>query len=382
MAKRGNKAWVWIIVVLLIVVAGVTWWLWPKDDGQPRFNTSKAEVRNLEVVVTATGRLQPLDFVDVGAQVSGQLERIHVQIGDEVEEGQLLAEIDATVLEARLDATRAQLLFQKGQLREREANRDLAEINLNRQQRLLADRATSEELVQSAEATARAENARIDQVQAQIEQTQSSLRAEEANLNYTRIFAPMSGTVVSMPARRGQTLNAAQTTPTIMTIANLSKMRVEAQVSEADISRLSNGMPVYFTTLGNRGQRWYSELELIEPTPQIENNVVLYNALFNVPNPEGRLLPQMTTQVFFVVESADDVLSVPFAAVRPSGRGQGTVEVLRANGQTETVTVRTGITDRVYMEIRDGLQVGDEVVIPRQQGGGQGGPGGRGMRMF
>lgn len=382
MAKRGNKAWVWIIVVLLIVVAGVTWWLWPKDDGQPRFNTSKAEVRNLEVVVTATGRLQPLDFVDVGAQVSGQLERIHVQIGDEVEEGQLLAEIDATVLEARLDATRAQLLFQKGQLREREANRDLAEINLNRQQRLLADRATSEELVQSAEATARAENARIDQIQAQIEQTQSSLRAEEANLNYTRIFAPMSGTVVSMPARRGQTLNAAQTTPTIMTIANLSKMRVEAQVSEADISRLSNGMPVYFTTLGNRGQRWYSELELIEPTPQIENNVVLYNALFNVPNPEGRLLPQMTTQVFFVVESADDVLSVPFAAVRPSGRGQGTVEVLRANGQTETVSVRTGITDRVYMEIRDGLQAGDEVVIPRQQGGGQGGPGGRGMRMF
>lgn len=382
MIKRSSKAWIWILVVASIVAVAVAWWLWPKDDGEPKFSTSRAEIRNVEVVVTATGRLQPLAFVDVGAQVSGQLERIHVQIGDSVEEEQLLAEIDATVLEARLDAARAQLLFQKGQLREREANRDLANINLSRQQSLLAQRATSEESVQSAEATARAENARIDQIQAQIEQTQSSLRADEANLNYTRIFAPMSGTVVSMPARRGQTLNAAQTTPTIMTIADLSVMRVEAQVSEADISRLRNGMPVYFTTLGNRGQRWYSQLELIEPTPRIENNVVLYNALFNVPNPERRLLPQMTTQVFFVVESVENVLAIPFAAVRPSGRGQGTVQVLRANGQTDTVTVRTGITDRVHIEIRDGLQVGDEVVIPRQQAGGPGGPGGRGMRMF
>ncbi|WP_194756209.1 efflux RND transporter periplasmic adaptor subunit [Aliidiomarina indica] len=383
MAKRSSKAWMWWLVVGVLAVLAVAWWQWPSDNGEPRFNTSKVETRTIEVVVTATGRLQPLDFVDVGAQVSGQLERLHVNIGDQVEAGQLLAEIDATVLEARLDGTRAQLKFQQGQLREREANRDLAEINLNRQQRLLADRATSEEMVESAEATARAENARIDQIVAQIEQTESSLRAEEANLNYTRIFAPMAGTVVSIPARRGQTLNAAQTTPTILSIADLSVMRVEAQVSEADIGRLRDAMPVYFTTLGNRGQRWTSALDLIEPTPKIENNVVLYNALFDVPNPEGRLLPQMTTQVFFVVDSAENVLSVPFAAVRPSGRGQGTVEVLRGDGQTETVTVRTGLTDRVYIEIRDGLNAGDHVVIPRQQAGGPGGSaGGRGGRMF
>lgn len=382
MAKGKSKAWLWLVILGLVGVAAVSWWVWPKDDGEPRYNTSTVETRTIEVVVTATGRLQPLDFVDVGAQVSGQLERIHVNIGDQVEAGQLLAEIDATVLEARLDGTRAQLKFQQGQLREREANRDIAEINLNRQQRLLADRATSEEMVQSAEATARAENARIDQIIAQIEQTESSLRAEEANLNYTRIFAPMSGTVVNIPARRGQTLNAAQTTPTILTIADLSVMRVEAQVSEADIGRLRDDMPVYFTTLGNRGQRWNSSLDLIEPTPTIENNVVLYNALFDVPNPEGRLLPQMTTQVFFVVDSAEDVLSVPFAAVRPSGRGQGTVDVLRADGQTESVTVRTGLTDRVYIEIRDGLNPGDHVVIPRQQAGGPNGAGSRSGRMF
>lgn len=364
--KKKGRSWLWIVIIVVVAGAAAAWWFWPEDDGQQRLNTSKVEVRDIEVVVTATGRLQPLDFVDVGAQVSGQLERIHVEVGDFVEAGTLLAEIDATVLEARLDGVRAQLRFQQAQLRERQASLDLALINLNRQQRLLADNATSEELVQSAEATARAESARLDAVQAQIEQTESSLRADEANLNYTRIFAPMSGTVTSIVARRGQTLNAAQTTPTILTIADLSVMRVEAQVSEADISRLRDEMPVYFTTLGNRGQRWYSALELIEPTPRVENNVVLYNALFDVPNEDGRLLPQMTTQVFFVVASAEQVLSVPAGAVRPTGRGQGSVQVLR-NGVAETVNVQIGISDRVYIEIKSGLNAGDEVIIPAQQ---------------
>ena len=364
--KKKGRSWLWIVIIVVVAGAAAAWWFWPEDDGQQRLNTSKVEVRDIEVVVTATGRLQPLDFVDVGAQVSGQLERIHVEVGDFVEAGDLLAEIDATVLEARLDGVRAQLRFQQAQLRERQASLDLALINLNRQQRLLADNATSEELVQSAEATARAESARLDAVQAQIEQTESSLRADEANLNYTRIFAPMSGTVTSIVARRGQTLNAAQTTPTILTIADLSVMRVEAQVSEADISRLRDEMPVYFTTLGNRGQRWYSALELIEPTPRVENNVVLYNALFDVPNEDGRLLPQMTTQVFFVVASAEQVLSVPAGAVRPTGRGQGSVQVLR-NGVAETVNVQIGISDRVYIEIKSGLNAGDEVIIPAQQ---------------
>lgn len=364
--KKSGRGWLWAVIIILIAAAAA-WYFWPKDNGEQRLNTTKAEVRDIEVVVTATGRLQPLDYVDVGAQVSGQLDVLHVEIGDAVEAGDILAEIDATVLEARLDGVRAQLRFQQAQLRERQATLDLSEINLARQEKLFVDRATSEELVQSAEATARAEAARLDAVQAQIEQTESSLRADEANLNYTRIFAPMSGTVTSIAARRGQTLNAAQTTPTIMTIADLSTMLVEAQVSEADISRLRNGMDVYFTTLGNRGQRWYSELELIEPTPVVENNVVLYNALFEIPNPDGELLPQMTTQVFFVVESAEQVVSVPASAVRATGRGTGQVQVLR-NGSVESVAVEIGISDRVHTEIKSGINAGDEIVIPTLAG--------------
>ncbi|MCC5855974.1 MAG: efflux RND transporter periplasmic adaptor subunit [Idiomarina sp.] len=374
------------IVVLVLVGAGVYTALnWNSDDGEQRTATANAEVRTIEQVVTATGRLQPRDFVDVGAQVSGMLNRIHVEIGDHVEEGQLLAEIDATVLEARLDATRAQLKFQQAQLAERQALLDLSLLTLRRQERLFEDRATSEDNVQSAAAQARAEASRVDAIEAQMEQTASSLRADEANLNYTRIFAPMSGTVVNIQARRGQTLNAAQTTPTIMTIADLSVMQIEAQVSEADISRLGPGTSVYFTTLGNRGQRWYSTLDLIEPTPKIENNVVLYNALFEIENSRGNLLPQMTTQVFFVVESAEDVVSVPVAAVSPRGPGRGQVTVVR-DGAREQVTVQTGVSDRVYIEIKSGIEVGDTVVLgaggmpgmgqrPGQMAGGR--PGGR-----
>ncbi|RUO23454.1 efflux RND transporter periplasmic adaptor subunit [Aliidiomarina iranensis] len=364
--KKTGRGWLWALIII-VIAAAATWYFWPKDDGEQRINTTKAELRDIEVVVTATGRLQPLDYVDVGAQVSGQLETLHVEVGDNVIAEEILAEIDATVLEARLDGVRAQLRFQQAQLRERKATLDLAEINLARQERLFVDRATPEELVQSAEATARAEAARLDAVQAQIEQTESSLRADEANLNYTRIFAPMSGTVTSIAARRGQTLNAAQTTPTIMTIADLSTMLVEAQVSEADISRLRNGMDVYFTTLGNRGQRWYSNLQLIEPTPVVENNVVLYNALFEIPNPDGELLPQMTTQVFFVVQSAEQVVAVPASAIRPTGRNQGEVRVMR-NGQVEAVSVELGISDRVHTEIKSGLSAGDEIVMPSAAG--------------
>lgn len=357
------KKWASIIIGLLVVGAVLAYFFFPQgnqDKGQQL--TAKVEQKTIELLVTATGSIEPRDYVDVGAQVSGQLEKLYVEIGDQVEEGQLLAEIDATVLEARLDGVRAQLKYQQAQLAERLAMRDQADLNLRRQQALRKDRATSEEAVEAAEAQAKAEHARVDAIRAQIEQTQSSLRADEANLNYTRIYAPMSGTVVSMDARRGQTLNAAQTTPTILTIANLAVMRVQAQVSEADISRLKQGTEVYFTTLGSRGERWYSALDLIEPTPQVENNVVLYNALFDVDNESRRLLPKMTTQVFFVINKAEDVLAVPVAAISPRGANKAEVKVKRGQ-QIEPVFVETGLSDRVHIEVKSGLQAGDEVIL-------------------
>lgn len=365
MNKQQGGAKVWLILIMLIIVGGVVWAYlhFSDNDGRTQVNTARAEVRDIEVLVTATGTLQPRDYVDVGAQVSGQLEQLLVEVGDIVEAGQLLAEIDPTLLVSQVESNQAQLRNQQAVLREREAQYELSRLNYNRQERLQSNNLTSEELVETARASMQQAQAQVDSIRAQIEQTQSSLRAAEANLNYTRIYAPMAGTVVSIEARRGQTLNAAQTTPTILTIADLSEMTVEAQVSEADIGRLEIGMPVYFTTMGNRTQRWYGELRLIEPTPQVENNVVLYNALFEVPNEERSLMTQMTTNVFFIAEAARNVVSVPVAAVQRDQEGSF-VEVITDAGARQQVRITAGLSDRVYTEIREGLDAGVNVVVP------------------
>jgi len=373
--KRGVK---WFAVLVVVAAAGFTAW-WFSGDARKApepLNTVEVTRGDIQLLVSATGVLEPSNYVDVGAQVSGQLETIHVRVGQNVKEGDLLAEIDPTVYTAKVDATRAQLKNQQAQIADRKAQLRLAEIQFQRQQNLYREEATTRESLQTAEATLASAKAQLAMLEAQIEQTSSTLRAEEANLGYARIYAPMDGTVVSIEARQGQTLNASQTAPLLMRIANLATMRVRAQVSEADISKLEPGMRVYFTTLGDPDSRLYGELDYIEPTPEVTNNVVLYNALFEAENPQGKLLPNMTAQVFFIQKEALNVLRVPASAVQGN-----TVQVLDAAGNPQAQTVTTGISNRVQTEILSGLEEGQEVVLvsrdPRSGAGGN--PSFRGM---
>lgn len=362
-----------IPILLLAILYLVGLFLWTqffadKDDAQARDIVTVVR-GDIEEVVTATGTLQPRDYVDVGAQVSGQLDKIHIEVGSKVEADQLLAEIDPTLFMARVDASRAQLRFQQAQLRDREAQLTLAESQHRRQQNLLAEEATTLESLQNAEATLRSAHAQIDMLKAQIEQTESSLRADEANLNYARIFAPMDGTVVTISARQGQTLNANQQAPVILRIADLSTMTVQTQVSEADVSRLQVGMPAYFTTLGSRDRRWQGILDRIEPTPEVQNNVVLYNALFDVDNANRELMTQMTAQVFFVVAEAKDALLVPMAALTmdrtPTAEAprRATVQVLDGNGGVQSREVEVGVSNRIQAQVVSGLAEGERLVL-------------------
>ncbi|MNR79880.1 Macrolide export protein MacA [compost metagenome] len=315
-----------LIALLIVLVAAASYWGWKKFYGKkdPREIYQVAEVQrgDIQDLVTATGTVQPLEYVDVGAQVSGQLKKLYIEVGSVVKAGDLLAEIDPTVFLATVDARRAGLRNQLATMKDRESQLALATLQYNRQKNLMSADATTAESLQTAEAALRSAKAQIDALQAQIEQTQSTLRADEANLNYAKIYAPMDGTVVSLTARQGQTLNANQTAPTILRIADLSTMTVQTQVSEAEVGKLRKGMEVYFTTLGSQGRRWYGALRKVEPTPTVTNNVVLYNALFDVPNRNQALLPSMTTQVFFIAATAKDALLVPTAAVTIS-RGTG-----------------------------------------------------------
>ncbi len=366
---------------------GLRTWFSPAAAGV-NVVTAFAQRGNLEDAITATGTLQPKEFVDVGTQVSGQLKKLHVEIGAVVKVGQLLAEIDPSVYQAKVDGDRAQLLNQRAQLADRQAQLALAGLQLTRQQNLMREYATSADALQSAEAARQSAHAQVNSIKAQMQQTESTLRGDEANLGYTRIYAPIAGTVVSQAAKQGQTLNANQQAPIVMRIADLSTMTVQAQVSEADVPKLHVGMDVYFTTLGGDHRRFRGKLRQIPPTPTVVNNVVLYDALFDVANPDLALMTQMTAQVFFVASSARDAVLVPLAALRPvaaeartrgtraageraSGidprsqfaRGAAQVSVVDAEGKVADREVRVGVMNRVSAQILSGLEPGEKVVI-------------------
>ena len=392
----------WIIAGLLVLLAlGVGYIVQTRAAGDSGTPLMEEAVRgDVEQVVTALGSLTPLKSVDVGAQVSGQLASLLVQIGDRVEKGQKLAEIEAAVTSARVDAGNAQVLSLQAQLAERQSKLALAKAQAGRQERLMAENATSQDAYDSAMAGMGSAEALVRSTQAEINRAQSTLKADQALLGYSQIFAPMSGTVTAIPAKQGQTLNANQTAPLILTIADLSTMTVSAQVSEADISRLRVGMDAYFTTLGSGSRRWTGKLRQILPTPTVLNNVVLYTALFDVDNSGGELMPQMSAQVFFVLAGAYDVVTVPVSALRYTDRGggrgqrdgeagasqerrtrQAQVTVVREDGMQEARTVQVGVADRVKAEIVSGLSEGETVIVgldTGDDGGGRGKNGGGG----
>lgn len=345
--------------------AGGAWWLWSaRADTQPAFRTQTAALGAVEDTVTAVGTLQPLNYVDVGTQVSGQLRHIYVDFGEKVEQGQLLAQIDPTVYEARVAADQANLLALRAQRSDKQVQLGLAEKQFERQRRLLADRATSQDAFDQAEAGRRSLQAQIAVLEAQIQQGEATLKSDQANLSYTKIYAPMAGTVVDILARQGQTLNANQSAPLVLRVANLATMTVRTQVSEADVPKLRLGMEAWFTTLGQPDKKWQGRLRQILPTPEVVNNVVLYPALFDVPNPDGDLLPQMSAQVFFIVSKAENLPVVPMAALRPlpDGRNRYALRVVE-NGAPVRRVVEVAASNRVNAAIASGLKEGDEVVL-------------------
>jgi len=416
MSRLGRPAFVLAACAVLAGGGYYAWRTWFAQDSSANTVLTAVVTRgNLEDTVTATGTLQPKDFVDVGTQVSGQLKKLLVDVGAIVKAKDLLAEIDPSVYQAKVDGDQALLLNQRAQLADKQAQLALADLQFTRQQNLTREEATTADALQIAEATRKSALAQQDAIKAQIEQTGSTLRGDEANLGYTKIYAPIAGTVVSQAAKLGQTLNANQQAPIIMRIADLSTMTVEAQVSEADVPKLRIGMDVYFTTLGGDNRRFYGKLRQIPPTPTVVNNVVLYDALFDVANPDQVLMTQMTAQVFFVASSAKDAVLVPLTALRPvpaegppgaprispagaaqvqgaarssgaelspgaasiggakraSGadprnqfaNGRALVSVVGADGKVAEREVKVGVMNRVSAQIITGLEPGEKVVI-------------------
>ena len=399
------------------IVAAAAGWKLGGHEAVGRYLTAPVVLATIEENVTALGTLQPLQYVDVGTQVTGQLKKLHIDIGTQVKKGDLLAEIDPTLLETKVVSARAAIKSQKAQLAERKANLELAIAQRKRNQTLFDAQATSADALEQAVAAEKTAAAQVDALQAQIEQSESTLKADEANLRYTKIFAPMDGTIVTLTAREGQTLVSSQQAPVILRIADLKTMTVQTQVSEADVPKVRTGMPVYFTTLGQPNRRWQGTARQVLPTPEVVNNVVLYNVLFDVENTDNALKPQMSAQTYFVIAKAENALAVPVAALKPidgagrarRGKGKGDepkaektaastttvvseaqaaerprgerraraedgrpreraylVQVVNSEGKLEERRITVGVMNRINAQVLSGLSEGEMVVIGSQ----------------
>jgi len=368
----------------LAVLVLLLWWAFFRTV--ETVETLEVRRGSIENAVTALGVLQSQRYVDVGAQVSGQIKRIAVRPGDKVSKGDLLVEIDPAIQQAKVQTDRASLASLRAKLAEQEAELDFARQQAERQTALQADGATKAEDVQSAQSQLRVTQARIASLKAQIDGAQSTLQGNEALLGYTRIYAPMDGTVVTLDAREGQTLNATYQTPNLLRIADLSRMTVWTEVSEADVGRIRPEMPVYFTTLGlqdDAGQprRWEGRLRQVLPAPPAAANapaaaqntapagkVVLYTALFDVDNADGALMPQMSAQVFFVLGSARNVLLAPLAALSAAdGQKEHFLAKVQVDREIQERAVRIGVRDRLNGEVLEGLSEGDRLVTGIQR---------------
>lgn len=406
MARKHRRLWRWGGALLLALgLAGWAvqhWWLAPPP--RPQVATAPVQRADIEDTVLATGTLGAAKLVSVGAQVTGQVKRLFVELGDVVKQGQTIAEIDALPQQNALRNAQAQVQSSQAQLRAKQAGLAQAELVLQRQRALVAADAGARADLEAAEASVASTRAEIEALQAQIRQAQVAQSTAELNLSYTRVTAPMDGVVVAVVTEQGQTVNANQSAPTLIKLARLDTMTVKAQISEADVPRVKPGMPVYFSLLGEPDRRIQARLRAVEPGPTTiasdgsgtstsstssssGTSAIYYNGIFDVPNPDGRLRINMTAQTTIVLASARQALVVPSAALLGQGReGQYRVRVLGPDGQVQEKRVRIGLNNRVQAQVLDGLSEGEQVVTSEAVNGAapslgrRGGPGG--PRMF
>ena len=361
MKLKGKRRKVLLLLTVLVLVAG--FWLWRQLNAPlPQYQTLIVRPADLQQSVLATGKLDALRKVDVGAQVSGQLKTLSVNIGDKVKKDQLLGVIDPEQAQNQIKEVEATLMELRAQRRQADAERRLAQVTLTRQQQLAKTQAVSRQDLDKAITELAVKEAQIGTIDAQIKRNQATLDTAKTNLDYTRIVAPMAGEVTQITTLQGQTVIAAQQAPNILTLADMSTMLVKAQVSEADVIHLKPGQKAWFTVLGDPLTRYEGVLKDILPTPEKVNDAIFYHARFEVPNPKGVLRLEMTAQVHIQLSGVKNVLTVPLSALGdPIGDNRYKVTLLR-NGETREREVTIGARNDTYVEVTKGLEAGDEVV--------------------
>lgn len=366
---------------LFLLCAAAGWKAWVREP-RIEYVTIAVTSQDVELTVLASGTVRASALVSVGAQVSGQIIAMNARLGERVRKGQVLAQIESLPQVNALRTAEAQLASVRAQLRGGQATLAQAARALQRQREMFARDAIAQqdlETAQTAYAVAQASDAALA---TQIDTAQLAVDTARLNLSYTRIIAPTDGMVVAVMAVAGQTVNANQTTPNIVKIANLNTVNIRVRISEADVNRVKPGQRASFTAQGDALRRYETELLAIEPAPDAMANdasasggpesasAVYYNALMAVPNADGHLRIGMTVQVNIVLARAVQALVVPSSALLPGSQGvQGTVRLLDAAGKPVLRRVRIGLDNNSSAQVLEGLQLGDRVIVGESAAG-------------
>ena len=369
-----KKVFKW--VAALVILAGLGWYGYQKmqPKNEATFITEEVKRGKIAQTVSATGEIAATNLVDVGAQVSGQIKKMHVKIGDVVKEGDLIAEIDNVTQVNEVNTRKAQLQTYQAQLESAQVALKIAQRKYSRYKSLASADAVSKEEFEATEDSLATNRAKIKELQSSIRQTQIAINTAEKDLGYTRITAPSAGTVVSLVVEQGQTINASQTSPTVVQIADLTSMTNKMQIAEGDATKVKAGQTVNFTILSEPDTPISAKLDSIDPglttmsqgsyskSTDTTSNAIYYYARATVPNPEGKLAIGMTTQNTVEIASADNVLMVPTVAIKTKD-GKKFVRVLGANNQAVDKEIQTGLKDSMNTEVKSGLNEGDKVVM-------------------
>ncbi len=362
--KISKRLWI-LIGVAVIAVAGLGWHMTRPTAGADVPQTAQVTRGDVAQVVLATGAIEAKQLVSVGARVSGQVEKIDVTLGQIVQAGDVIAQIDRQDQENDLLRAEAALAGIDAQIAAKTAALRRAQLVLERQTKLGAQDLVSKDAVESGAADVDVLRADLTALAAQKSSADVTVAQAKIGLERTTIIAPIAGTVVAIVVEEGQTVNAANNAPTIVKLANLGQMVVKAEVSEADVVNVKAGQKASFTILGAPKDQFDAVVSALEPAPsQIKESdtidtekAVYYIALLQVDNTDGTLRIGMTAQVSIILAEAKDVLTIPAAALKGSK-----VQTYSALTGTSEVQVEVGLNNKVTAEITSGLEEGDVVV--------------------
>lgn len=350
-----KKSFFWILLLLIVgaaVIGYLKGWivLGSQSDDDVELQSAVVTRRDIGSTVIATGIIKPSvgSEVRVGSRVSGIVKKLHVNIGDRVTEGQLLAELDQTELTSRFNQASAALKNTKTKL-------EYANLDLNRKRELIKQNFVSQSKLDEAESVQ-------DLTESELEQAEANLDYARIQLGYTKIHAPIPGVVASVSTQEGETVAASFASPTFVTIIDLERLEVWAYVDETDIGRVEEGQQAFFTVDTYTDTDFEGVVTAIYPKAEIQDNVVNYVTILKITDRQDKILrPEMTTTVSIFLERRTQVLAVPNNAIQRE-EGQKFVYVAQ-NGRIDKRLVKVGWKDKKYTEILEGLAEGDEVVI-------------------